>query len=161
TSHSSTLNFLSAHQTTSRGTLLKAFSRSTKAIQTSCFLARNFSCICRTINIASVVPLPDLKPNCIPLICTLSLTLISITRSRTFITWSSNLIPRYEPHSSALPLPLYTLTIQLFLKSSGIFPSDTTALHKSVIHCIPTSPAASTFHPQRHLVLVLFLTWPS
>src|SRR5664279_2918855 len=142
TSHSSTPNFLSAHQTTSRGTLSKAFSRSTKAIHISCFLVKNLSCICLTMKMASVVPRPGLKPNCILSICTLFLTLFSITRSRTFITWSNNLMPRYDPHSKALPLPLYMLTIQLFLQSCGIFPSVTTALHRSVIHCISTSPAA-------------------
>src|SRR5664279_3844710 len=142
TSHSSTPNFLSAHQTTSRGTLSKAFSRSTKAIHISCFLVKNLSCICLTMKMASVVPRPGLKPNCILSICTLSLTLFSITRSRTCITWSNNLMPRYDPHSKALPLPLYTLTIQLFLQSCEIFPSVTTALHRSVMHCIPTSPAA-------------------
>ena len=38
--------------------------------------------------------------------------------------------------------PLYTFTNQLLLQSSGILPSFTTPLHTSVIHFIPTSPAA-------------------
>src|SRR6476619_5353895 len=43
TIHSSTPTFLRAHQTTSRGTLSNAFSRSTKAIQRTLFLARCLS----------------------------------------------------------------------------------------------------------------------
>src|SRR5579864_6970021 len=58
------------------------------------------------------------------------------------MTWSSSLIPRCEPHSSASPFPLYTHTIQLFLQSVGIFPSLTIALHISVTQSTPSSPAA-------------------
>src|SRR5579864_7838055 len=58
------------------------------------------------------------------------------------MTWSSSLIPRQEPHSSASPFPLYTHTIQLFLQSVGIFPSLTIALHISVTQSTPSSPAA-------------------
>src|SRR5664279_1781538 len=53
-----------------RYTLSNAFSRSTKAIHRSLFFSKNLSWICLTINIASVVPFPDLKPNCISLIDT-------------------------------------------------------------------------------------------
>src|SRR5271170_4750531 len=46
-------------------TLSNAFSRSTKAIHKSFFFSINFSCTCLTTNIASTVPLPPVKPNCI------------------------------------------------------------------------------------------------
>ena len=64
TIHSSTPIHLNAHQTTSVGTLSKALSQSTKAIQSSLFLARYFSCSWRTMKIASVVLFPAIIPNC-------------------------------------------------------------------------------------------------
>ena len=106
TIHSSTPKHLKAHQTTSRGTLSKAFSRSTKAIQSSLFLAKYFSCSWRTMKIASVVLFPAIKPNCILSIFTIFLTLLSMTLSRTFMACSTNFIPLYEPHASASPFPL-------------------------------------------------------
>ena len=48
------------------------------------------SCICHTVKIASVVPLPGINPNCIASIFTFSLILRSSTRSITFIACSSN-----------------------------------------------------------------------
>ena len=51
-----------------------------------------FSCICRTVKIASVVPFPGINPNCIASILTFSLILLSNTRSITFIACSSNFI---------------------------------------------------------------------
>src|SRR5664279_2422076 len=106
TIHSSTPNFRKAHHTTSLGTLSKAFSKSTKAIHRSFFFAKYFSCSCLTTNIASVVPLPAINPNCMSSTFTIRLTLPSITLSRLFITCSSNFIPLYEPHSRASPFPL-------------------------------------------------------
>src|SRR5271170_65329 len=47
---------------------------------------------CLTTNIASTVPLPPVKPNCISSTFTCPLNLTSITLSKTFITWSSNFI---------------------------------------------------------------------
>ena len=54
-SHSSTPTCLRAHHKTSRGTLSKAFSRSTKAIQSSFFFARYFSYICLTMMVPIMV----------------------------------------------------------------------------------------------------------
>src|SRR5580692_9760133 len=65
TIHSSTPNWCKAHHSTSLGTLSNAFSKSTNAIHNSFFFSRNLSCTCLSTNIASVVPLPGLKPNCI------------------------------------------------------------------------------------------------
>src|SRR5207245_10305265 len=45
-------------------------------------------------------------------------------------------------HSPEHPIFLYTLINQLFLQSSGIFPSVTIELHKSVTHLAPASPDA-------------------
>src|SRR4029077_2385487 len=60
--------------------------------------------------ISSPFLLPGLKPNCMSSIDTFLLSLSSSTLSKTFTTWSSSLIPRYEPHASASPFPLYTHT---------------------------------------------------
>ena len=57
----------------------KAFSKSTKAIQSSLFLAKYFSCSWRTMKIASVVLFPAIKPNCMLSIFTTFLTLLSMT----------------------------------------------------------------------------------
>ena len=85
---------------------INAFSRSTKAIHSSIFFAKYFSCSWRTIKIASVVLLPAIKPNCMLSIFTIFLTLVSITLSSTFIACSSSLMPLYEPHAKASPFPL-------------------------------------------------------
>src|SRR5208282_5102249 len=95
------------------------------------------------MNMASVVVLlPGLNPNCMSSRLTRFLIFLSITLSKTFITWSSSFIPLYEPQSRASPLPLYTLTIQLFFQSVGILPSFTIALNKSVNQETPVSPDA-------------------
>src|SRR5206468_1237713 len=93
TNHSSTFSFLRDHQRISLGTMSNAFSKSTKAIHSSFFLHRYLSCSCLTMNMASVVPLPLLKPNCIPSKHTLDLTFPSITLSNIFIAWSNSFIP--------------------------------------------------------------------
>src|SRR6478609_9371263 len=138
---------LNADHKTSLGTLSNAFSRSTKAIHNSLRFCRYFSCTCLTTNTASVVPLPGINPKCmssmqiLPSIIFL-LSLASTTLSNTFSPCSNNFTPLYDPHSRASPLPLYILTIQLLLQSSGIFPSLTTSLHSSVILLTPSSPIA-------------------
>ena len=59
------------------------------------------------------------------------------TLSNTLIGCSSNLIALYEPYTSGSPFPLYTVTRILFLQSSGIQPSLTMLLIRSVIHLVP------------------------
>src|SRR4029077_16153062 len=141
-SHSHAPKDLKAHHKTSLGTLSNAFSKSTNAIYNSFFLHRNFSCICLTINMASVVSLPGRNPNCCSSIVMLLLSFFSMTLSNTFIAWSSSLIPLYEPHSRASPFPLYTGAIQLLFQSSGIFLSAMILLNRFVIHVMPSSPKA-------------------
>ena len=92
-------------------TLSKAYSRSTKAIHNSFFFARYFSCICLTMNMASVVPFPEVTPNCIlskvPLLFTFFST--SLSSRPTFITWSMNLIPQWDDNPEhPLFLCIYT-----------------------------------------------------
>ena len=66
----------------------------TKAIQSSFFFAKYFSCNWRTIKIASVVPLPLINPNCISSIFTMFCTLLSITLSKTNVQWIWRLASR-------------------------------------------------------------------
>ena len=106
TNHSSTPNFLMAHSTTFLGTLSKAFSKSTNAHHSSLCFPLYLSCNCLAINIAWVVPVPGLNPNCILSIFTACLNLLSRTLSATFIPCSSSLMPRDELHFSTSPLPL-------------------------------------------------------
>src|SRR5206468_3174192 len=134
TNHSSTFSFLRDHQRISLGTLSNAFSKSTKAIHSSFFLHRYLSCSCLTMNMASVVPLPLLKPNCIPSKHTLDLTFPSTTPPNILIAWSNSFIPPQEPHPKEPPPPLHTATIQPFLQSSGTLPSQTTPdLHCNIL----------------------------
>ena len=79
TIHSSVLSFRMAHQMTFLGTRSNAFTRSTNAKYNFLFLARCFSCNCRSMNIASVVPRPGMKPNCMYSIEILSLMIFFIT----------------------------------------------------------------------------------
>ena len=72
TIHSSMPSFRMAHQMTFLGTRSNA-SRSTNAKYNFLFLARCFSCNCLSMNIASVVPRPGMKPNCMSSIEILSL----------------------------------------------------------------------------------------
>ena len=46
----------------------------------SFFHHKNFTCTCQAMNIISVVPFPDMKPNCIASILTSSLMYFSITQ---------------------------------------------------------------------------------
>ena len=91
------------HKTISLGALSKAFSKSTKAKYRCFFLLRNFFCICLRINIASVVPRPGIKPNCISsificlLICFSSILIHQLQASA--ITSNQSLILPY-PFSS-------------------------------------------------------------
>ena len=123
TIHPSTSRYLSAHQKYPRylpyHTLQRhfsyAFSISTKAIHKSFFLARYFSCHRRTL---SVVPLPAISPN-------LMLSIFTLFK----VAWSGD--------------PLYLCRHSVTnLQSSGILSSFNTELHTSVIHFVPTSPAA-------------------
>ena len=89
--HSSTPNFLITHLTTSLGTRSNAFSRSTEAKESFFFFSRYLSCSWRAIKIASIEPLPGMKPNCIASMSTSSRMFCSITLSDTFIICSNNL----------------------------------------------------------------------
>ena len=68
--HSSPLNYLIAHFTTSLRTQSNAFPRSKRS--------KYLYCSWRAISTAPIVPLRGLKPNCIPSISTISLIISSI-----------------------------------------------------------------------------------
>ena len=99
TIHSSTPTFLIAHHKTFRGTRSNAFSRSTKAknrvrfLSLRSFLDKNFSWSCRMMNIASVVPRPGTKTNCISSMAIISRIIPSTVLSMTFITCSVSFRP--------------------------------------------------------------------
>ena len=100
---------------TLQGHFSHAFSISTKAIHKSLFFARYFSCHRRTL---SVVPLPAISLNWM-------LTIFTLFK----VAWSGD--------------PLYLCRhLVTNLQSSGILSSFNTKLHTSVIHFVPTSPAA-------------------
>ena len=88
TNHSGTPTTQRAHHNTFRGTLSKAFSKSTNAIYSFFFCARSFSWSCLRIKIASVVPQPEQKPNCISSMLTVSHMMFATNLSITFRTWS-------------------------------------------------------------------------
>ena len=92
--HSSTPRLLITQQRTFLGTRSKAFSRSTKEKQRGFFAATYFSYNWWTIKMASVLPLPDTKPNCISLTSTMLRMRGSNTCSSSFMTWSVSLGPR-------------------------------------------------------------------
>ena len=71
----------------------KAFSRSTNARQMLFFFCKNFSCSCLSTKIASVIPLPGIKPNSMLLIETCSCMMVLRICSRTSIKCSCNLRP--------------------------------------------------------------------
>ena len=99
TIHSLTPIFLIAHHKTFRGTRSNAFSRSTKAknrvrfLSLRSFLDKNFSWSCRMMNIASVVPRPGTKANCISSMAIISRIIPSTILSMTFITCSVSFRP--------------------------------------------------------------------
>ena len=104
TIHSSTPRHLNAHQTTSLGTLSKAFSKSTKAIQSSLFLARYFSCSWRTMNNCICCAFPGHKTKLHAInFHTTFLTLLSMTLSRIFM---SMLLPILFLCTSHIPVHL-------------------------------------------------------
>jgi len=105
TNHSSTPAFLRAHLVTSLGTLSNAFSRITKAKYSFFPLLSYFFCIHHMVKIASVVPFPDINPNCISSIFALSLILHTDTCSVTFIAWPRSFIAVFDPHSIGSPGP--------------------------------------------------------
>ena len=70
--HSSIPWLVKAPDKTFLGTRLKAFSRSTKAKYSGFLAAMCFCCRWRTMKMASVVPLPGTKPNCISSMFTIS-----------------------------------------------------------------------------------------
>jgi len=88
TNHSSTPNLCIAHRITSVGTLSKAFSKSTKPKYSFYPLTLKFSCICLTVKMASVVPLPFINPNCISSTSICCRILCSKTDKRGYISFS-------------------------------------------------------------------------
>ena len=99
TIHSSTPTFLIAHHKTFRGTRSNAFSRSTKAknrvrfLPLRSYLDKNFSWSCLMMNIASGVPRPGTKANCISSMVIISRIIPSTILSMTFITCSVSFRP--------------------------------------------------------------------
>lgn len=88
TSHSSTLDCRNDHCTTSLRTRLNAFYRSTKAKNRDCFFAKCFSINCLVMKMASFVPLPGVKLNCMLSVFTWARILRSKMCSITSIPWS-------------------------------------------------------------------------
>ena len=99
TIQSLTPTFLITHHKTFRGTRSNAFSRSTKAknrvrfLSLRSFLDKNFSWTWRMTNIASLVPRPGTKANCISSMAIISWIIPSTILSMTFITCSVSLRP--------------------------------------------------------------------
>jgi len=106
TNHSSTLNLCIAHIITHLRTQSKAFSKSTKRKYGFFPLAVNFSCICLTIKLASVVPLPFTNPKCIASISICCRILCFKILSTTFIACSNTKI-----HTPLDPLSLCKLAV--------------------------------------------------
>ena len=90
---------------TFRVTQSNAFSRPTKAMQSILLEARDFSCSCLTTKIASVVPLPGMKPNWESSIDTNCLRKPSTILSRTYMTYSVSLGRRHCPFPMHPPFP--------------------------------------------------------
>ena len=92
---------------TSRGTVSYAFSRSTNTISRGILIALPvFLTQVLMTDIASVVPTPDLKPNCSSEMVTMSLSHWSMICSQSFIVWLSSLIPLYLLQFMWSPLSL-------------------------------------------------------
>ena len=79
-------------QISCRGTLAYAFSRSINTMCRSVCISRCFSITCLAANMASVVPLPSMKPNCSSPMRVSSLSLLSIMNSqnRTCLTYCTH-----------------------------------------------------------------------
>ena len=91
--HAEIYRFRMHLHSTSRGTVSYAFSRSTNTMSRGLLPSLYFSHRVLMTNIASVVPTPDLKPNCQSEMVTMSLSLWSMICSQSFIVWLSSLIP--------------------------------------------------------------------
>jgi len=92
-------------------------------------LKANFSCICLTIKMASLVSLPFINPNHISSISICCRILFLKILSTTFITCSNNFIPLYDPHSIG-----------------------SLSLCKLVILCLTSSPLEYNFLSQFHYI---------
>jgi len=126
TIHSSNFTYLNFHHITTFRYLIKRFSQIHKCQPQFFFRNKYLSCICYIIKMAPVLPFPGPNPDCIPSLFTPYLIFTSISRSKSFITWSSNFIPRYEPHSGAWLLTMYTIAIKfLSLSESTIWSACT------------------------------------
>ena len=99
-----------------------------------------FSCSCCMINIASVVPFPELNPNCMLLTLISFLSLRSTIVSNIFVPCSNTLMPLKFPYSSGYPFCLYMVTISHFFHSFGICSSSQTLFSISCIVSTPLSP---------------------
>ena len=86
TNHSGTPTTLKAHFSSFRCTLLKAFSKLTNPIYSSLCFGRYFSWSSLRIKIASVVPGPGQKSNCISSVLTVSRMMFPTTLSIAFRT---------------------------------------------------------------------------
>src|SRR6201996_7256574 len=85
--------FLNTSHSTLLGTRSYAFSKSTNTTCIFFFLLRNFFIICLSIKIGSLVDLPGMNPNCLPLISVFLLNLLSTTLSHTSNVWFISFIP--------------------------------------------------------------------
>ena len=90
TNHYGTPTTRKAKNSTFWDTLLKAFSKSTNVIHSFLFFARYFSWNCLIIKIASVVPRPGQRLNCISSVLIVSRMMFLTTLSKNLRTWSCN-----------------------------------------------------------------------
>ena len=96
-------------------TLSYAFSKFTKLNNKSLCTSMYFSCSWLMINTASVVPFPELIPNCM-LLAVISLrNLRSRIFSNIFITCYSSLMPPKFPHSSESPFWCVYIYIYIYI----------------------------------------------
>ena len=131
-------SFRMAHQMTFLGTRSNAFSRSTNAKYNFLFLARCFSCNCLRMNIASVVPRPGMKPNCMSSIEILSLMIFFYHSLHSF----HDMIKEFE---TSVVTSLQSITFPFVnVDDEAIFPirwNDTISYH--VIGKVSDQPCTS------------------
>ncbi len=109
-------------QTSCRGTLLYVVPRSKNSMCSSFCISWCFSITCLSANMASVVHLPRMKPNCSTPMHVCSLGLLSIILTPIFLAWHIYLLDAsIIPTILDTPLCLKIGAITLSLHYSGVF----------------------------------------
>ena len=125
--HSYIPNFCICHQRAVHGGQSEAFFRSTNAKDVFFFLCKYFFCSCLSMKMASIVPLPGIKPNDMLWIGTCFRIIVLRICSRIFITsfHCLNLRPLQFPQDKASPFTLKRLMMYNRCQSFGTLPSYT------------------------------------